>query len=647
MDRTTVPHLLRPTGRVRCRIGLALAASLTAVLVPLAARPAAAGGSDASITITTRVAIDGHGGQQPGGSYDPVLSSSGRYLAFEGGPDLNVYVQDLLSGQTTAVSLTPKGTHSAGFGYPVGVSDDGKRVAYLSAATDLGPAPHTAMDLYVRDLTAHTTTRANVLPNQALSAVTNYDADLSADGDVVMWAGGTGGVWLRRLSTGKTQRVDVSSNEAAGTTAGFYPDLSADGGHVVFVSAAKNLVSGDTNNASDVFERNITAGTTVRIGGNGGVQLGAGANDPSVSGDGSVVAFDSSSTNAVVNDTNGFTDVFVSDVATSATLRLSIGSGSVQGNQRSDDPAISADGTWVAFRSDATNLVSGDTNAKTDFFDRRLLNGTMQMSDRNTALTPSNGMAKGDPQISGDGSVVAFASEGSNLVPADTNQHEDVFVRLPEDIGPHPSVNDFVKTQVARFQAPPSSTAAHLADVVSGRVTPTHLIVALAHAAPWATDREPVTRLYTAFFQREPDPSGLTHWVNKHHDGSSLDKIASSFAASSEFKTKYGKVSNTAFVTLVYGNVLQRKPDAAGLAHWVAKLDGGMSRGQVMVQFSESSEGKRVLAPPVDATLMGLAMLQALPKPSDHHDAMQAGELGTPDDEALFFLDVNTYGATL
>ncbi|MGN6692975.1 MAG: DUF4214 domain-containing protein, partial [Aquihabitans sp.] len=134
-----------------------------------------------------------------------------------------------------------------------------------------------------------------------------------------------------------------------------------------------------------------------------------------------------------------------------------------------------------------------------------------------------------------------------------------------------------------------------------------------AHDPAWALHREPVARLYQAFFHRVPDLNGLNYWVKKRQGGTKLSVIAAAFAASNEFKTAYGNVDNTDFVTLVYGNVLQRKPDAPGLAHWVKKMDGGMSRGDVMVAFSESSEGKRFLAPEVDATLMGLAMLHAMP----------------------------------
>ncbi len=99
-----------------------------------------------------------------------------------------------------------------------------------------------------------------------------------------------------------------------------------------------------------------------------------------------------------------------------------------------------------------------------------------------------------------------------------------------------------------------------------------------------------ISRLYMAFFLRDPDPAGLAYWSGQANNGTSLEAIASSFAQSSEFKNRYRSLTNQQFVTLVYNNVLGRSPDPAGLAHWVGVLNGGVDRGTVMVGFSESVE---------------------------------------------------------
>ncbi|MCB1039005.1 MAG: DUF4214 domain-containing protein, partial [Acidimicrobiales bacterium] len=121
-------------------------------------------------------------------------------------------------------------------------------------------------------------------------------------------------------------------------------------------------------------------------------------------------------------------------------------------------------------------------------------------------------------------------------------------------------------------------------------------------------------RLYWAFFLRKPDPSGLSYWISKYQGGASLASIAQKFAQSSEFKNRYGALSNGAYVKQVYLNVFERQPDAGGLAYWTGKLDRKeISRGQVLVNFSESSEGKRRLAPQVHLLLISLGMLRTVP----------------------------------
>ena len=107
---------------------------------------------------------------------------------------------------------------------------------------------------------------------------------------------------------------------------------------------------------------------------------------------------------------------------------------------------------------------------------------------------------------------------------------------------------------------------------------------------PTGSSGNRIHRLYLAFFKREPDTDGLTYWVNRLNAGTSLASIAEQFARSQEFQQRYGGLSNRDFVELIYGNVLIRRPDAPGLAHWTDQLAQGASRGSVMTGFSESPE---------------------------------------------------------
>src|SRR5439155_7441870 len=100
----------------------------------------------------------------------------------------------------------------------------------------------------------------------------------------------------------------------------------------------------------------------------GGTQSNAASLGSALSADGRLVAFQSDATNLVVGDTNGATDVFVRDRQTGMTARVSVASDGTQANNVSSYPALSADGRFVAFQSDATNLVAGDTNGTTDVF---------------------------------------------------------------------------------------------------------------------------------------------------------------------------------------------------------------------------------------------------------------------------------------
>ena len=205
------------------------------------------------------------------------------------------------------------------------------------------------------------------------------------------------------------------------------PAISADGRFVAFNSFASNLVPGDTNGATDIFVRDRELGTTRRVGvGLGGVQANEASTAAAVSANGRFVAFDSFASNLVPGDDNFARDVFVYDRRAGTTRRVSVGSAGSNGE--SFFPAISADGRFVAFVSSATDLVPGDTNNEDDIFVRDLELGATRRVSVGPGGTQGNGPSSG-PALSADGRFVAFEIAANTLVPGDTNGATDIFVR--------------------------------------------------------------------------------------------------------------------------------------------------------------------------------------------------------------------------
>lgn len=243
---------------------------------------------------------------------------------------------------------------------------------------------------------------------------------------------GTYDVFVHDRRTRATQRVSVSSAgaQAVGGESG-NAAISADGRFVAFWSGAANLVAADTNNAQDVFIRDRQSNTTVRASvTSSGAQTSGGCGPPSIGGDGRFVAFTCFGNDLVSGDTNGAPDVFVRDTREGTTVRASLGQGGAEGNARSEAPSISEDGRLVAFQSDATNLVPGDGNGATDVFVRDLQGRTTTRASVSSSGGETNTGARSlAAALSADGRYVAFESDADNLVAGDINWERDIFVR--------------------------------------------------------------------------------------------------------------------------------------------------------------------------------------------------------------------------
>jgi Tol biopolymer transport system component len=292
------------------------------------------------------------------------------------------------------------------------------------------------------------TSRVSVSSAGAQGNGNSFESKVSADGRYVVFnstasnlvPGDTNGfedVFLRDRRTGSTTRISVSSSGAQANGDSFFPPaISADDRFVAFTSRATNLVRGDTNDSEDVFVRNLQTGTTSRVSvpSTGGEAIGP-SFSPSLSADGRYVAFFSIAGNLVPGDNNDLTDTFVRDREAMTTTLISVSTLDAQGNGDSPDPnsggpAITSDGRFVAFSSHASNLVRGDTNGVPDMFVRDRQNSTTSRVSVSSSELQGDGTSGFEaPALGSNGRYVAFTSAATNLVTGDTNGGVDVFVR--------------------------------------------------------------------------------------------------------------------------------------------------------------------------------------------------------------------------
>lgn len=256
-----------------------------------------------------------------------------------------------------------------------------------------------------------------------LAAFSSQWSLMAIDGDTIL------DVYVRDRVGGALELLSVSSSGLKGNAASSCGDITPDGRHVSFSSDAFNLIAGDNNGASDVFVRDRLTGTTRRVSvGTSGQQGNQESFGGAMSADGRLVAFWSFATNLVPGDANGTSDVFLYDHATGVSKCLTLSVAGFTGNAISTIPVTSADGLWVGFSSDASDLVPGDTNGSTDAFIYECATGQVTIASLTSAGAQGNSNS-GAYGISADGRFVAIGSGASNLVPGDTNNRADVFVR--------------------------------------------------------------------------------------------------------------------------------------------------------------------------------------------------------------------------
>ncbi len=349
---------------------------------------------------TTMVSSVANGRPQPyADSAQGVISSDASTIAFStdatalavGAPagqlyasSFQVVARDRLTGAVTPVSVSAAGDWGNGNSLIPSISSTGRYVAFASVASDLVPGDtNRSEDVFVRDTVA-----------------------------------------------GTIERVSVSSAEAQANAFSSEPAISGDGRYVAFRSRASNLVSGDTNRRDDIFLRDRVAGTTIRVSVSSANRQGNGnSRYPAISENGRFVSYATSAYNLVPGDTNWFPDVMVRDLVGRTTTRVSVSTNERQGNGTAWWSSVSGDGRYVAFQTAASNLTPVDSNASTpDILIRDRRAGTTWRANVSAAGQQANGNCS-EPALSANGRCLTFMSEATNLVSGDTNQVTDVFWR--------------------------------------------------------------------------------------------------------------------------------------------------------------------------------------------------------------------------
>ena len=349
-----------------------------------------------------------------------------------------------LSSEIELVSISTTNEKAKGSSGDSSLSKDGRFVVFTSDATNLF-SPYTGEEgnVYLRDRLLGTTELISEFTDQQraerLFDDFNYyyyssNNSISDDGRYVTFGrfGVSSGsvqitaqIYLRDRELGITKLISTSSTGGPGDNHSIRPSMSSDGSYIAYSSLAENLTSNDTNGYSDIFLYNIKNANTelVTESSNGNSYR------PTISANGDFIAFISGAFNLVSDDSNLMTDVFIHDRINKQTDRVNLSTGGEQANgDTTRRPlSLSADGRFVAFHSNASNLVEIDTNNVSDVFVRdRLQNKTVRVSETSEGQESNNHAY--DPSLSSDGRYVVYHSEASNLVGNDTNNFSDVFI---------------------------------------------------------------------------------------------------------------------------------------------------------------------------------------------------------------------------
>ena len=387
-----------------------------------------------------RISIANDGAQANGRSGSISLSDDGQLIPFESSADNliandfnnadDIFVYNRFNETVELVSVAIDDAAADANSSSAVISGDGKYVSFSSFANNLvADDSNNFQDIFIRDLDNQTMEVVSVSSDGTLANGMSLFSTISSDGNYVAFdslasnlvandINESGDIFLRDRLNQTTELVTLSTDGSGANGSSTIGSISDDGRYISFESTADNLVTVDTNDVSDIFLYNRLNQTNELI--SVGLE-GAAANGDStvglVSGNGGYVVYQSDADNLVADDINEASDIFIYNLQDGTTELVSIGLEGAAANGSSRNASISDDSRYVAFLSDADNLVADDTNSRADIFIRDLKAQTTQIIN-----------ADSFPLLSGDAQSLVFTSSLANLINDDTNDTGDVFL---------------------------------------------------------------------------------------------------------------------------------------------------------------------------------------------------------------------------
>lgn len=380
-----------------------------------------------------------------GQSYNLGSSTVGNYINGLGGADVvttgsgndwivgNIALAPLAHVSRVGQVGAPTASHNPS------ISADGRLVAFDGGWTAFGSQNNNATDVLVKNMATGGVTNQHLTAGGQFGQSGAGEAMISANGRFVVFSSSSnlvsgnppdGTIYRANVATPAIAPVSVKANGVFANGASGDADVSATGRYVAFVSSATNLAAGGNANFTDIFYKDMVTGALSRISTNlTGGDANGDCRDPKISADGRFVVFSSNATNLTAAETgNGHSDIYVWDRTTQTVTNLTAGSGGIASSRR---PDVAFDGPYggiVVFQTGKA-LVANDTNNTTDIYAYNMLNGTFTRVSTTASGAQVASGASQDPSISADGRFIVFRSFSAGLVPGDTNGFADIFVK--------------------------------------------------------------------------------------------------------------------------------------------------------------------------------------------------------------------------